>query len=125
MLENLTGRITRLTRFFFFTLAVIVLGWGFGGAPPFLAGMALGLGIGYIGVVHLAKRVHRFGQAVAQGDRLPSLGTFTRLALVALATVTVMTYPQHFEYTGLVLGLVLPTVFAIGDAIYTQLKQGK
>lgn len=125
MFEDMVGRIRRLTRFFLFSLAFVVLGWGFSGYPSFFAGMGLGLCIGYIGAIHLTKRVQYFGQAAAKGEPLPNLGTMTRLALVSLAAVMVMIYPHYFDYIGLVIGLMMPTVFAIGDAIYDQLKQEK
>lgn len=125
MSTDMARRLTRLTRFFFFGLAFLIFGWGFSQQSPFFSGAALGLLFGYIGASHLIRRVHLFGQAASAGRRTPNMGTMTRLALAALAAVIAASYPQYFSVPGLIIGLMAPTAFAVGEAIYSQLKLGK
>lgn len=105
-----------------YTLALAVLGWGFTPFKTFFAGLLLGIFLGSLIVLHTAFKVHRLGEAVSQGRRRTGLGMVTRLSLGALGAVFVLRYPALFEISGLVVGLFLPMLIALGDAIFMSFK---
>lgn len=115
-------RMTRLTKMYFYTLALSVLGFAFTPYDTIIAGFMLGMTIGFIGLIFLAKKVNQFVQAVKDKKATPPLGSVMRVLLAGLGVAIVIKYPEHFNVIGLAIGLVYPTVLAIGDAIYFHIK---
>lgn len=124
-MKEYTKNLLRLSRLLLFTLAIAILCWGFTPFTSFFAGLLLGLLLGTLIVFHIAYRVHRLGEAASRGKKRPGLGTATRLSLGALGALLVIRFPELFELSGLVLGLVLPIVIALGDAIFTSYIDSK
>lgn len=124
-MKEYTNRLLRVTRLLLYTSALAVLGWGFTSYKTFFAGLLLGLLLGSLNSLHTAYKVHRIGEAVSRGARRPSLGMATRLSLGALGAVLVLRYPALFELSGLVIGLFLPSLIAMGDAIFVSLRKNR
>lgn len=121
-MKEYTKNLLRIIRLLLFVSAIAVLCWGFTPFKTFFAGLLLGLLLGSLIVLHTAFRVNRFGEAVSRGQKRPGLGMATRLSLGALGALLVLRYPELFELSGLVLGIILPIVIALGDAIFISLK---
>lgn len=120
MVETIKS-VQRVTIFCFSAMAVLVAGWLIT-LNQILAGLGLGLLLGWFILLHLAWRVARFMQLATPGKRRPRLGSLTRLAIAGLGGVIAVTYPEHVHYLGLVVGLMLPLVFVYGDALVVHLK---
>jgi ATP synthase protein I len=122
MAAEMIKSVQRVTIFCFCALAVLIVGWLFT-LHHFLAGLGIGLLLGWIILLHLAWRVVRFGQLASPKKRRPRMGSMTRLAIAGLGAVVAVTYPEHVHYIGLVVGLMVPMAFLLGEALVLHFKE--
>ena len=71
--------------------------------------------MGFYSVWLLANRVMNFGRAVAEGKRVRSLGTVSRMAIAVLAAFVALRFPGYFSIVPVVLGLMTPYFVIIID----------
>jgi ATP synthase protein I len=125
LLKEYIERVKRLSSLLFFALAASVLGWGFTDHQAFFAGVSLGVIIGLISAIYTAFKIHTIGEAAIGEQRRPGLGMLTRFSLAALGAVIALRFPDVVDIKGLIIGLLVMPAFALGDAIYYNMKTGK
>ena len=121
MIDDYSLRVRRVIQWTVFVLAAIFIGWGYSPYPTWFAGLALGCLFALLSTAYTAWKVNRVGQMAIQtkGDkRRASLGTVTRFSMAVLATLIALRYPEQFHIIGMVIGLLIPSVIAWGDAVY-------
>lgn len=122
MTAQLIKSIQRVTIFCFSSLAVLVTAW-IVSLHQFVAGLGLGLFLGWLILIHLAWKVARFGRLATANKRRPRMGSMTRLALAGLGAVLAVTYPEYFDYIGLAIGLVMPVAFVLFEFVYLHIVE--
>ncbi len=128
MNDNYVYRIKRVIQGTFFILAASFLGWGFTPATEWFAGLILGTFFALLSVLFLAWKVHRVVQAALQykgQKRRVTLGTSSRFSLAILAAIIALQFPDTFSLSGMMIGLLLPTMITYIDAIYMHTKMRK
>lgn len=96
----------RQRKYIFYLLSVYVLGWGFTSYQSIFLGLILGTSLSMFNLWLLVRKNEQFGNAVMQGKKVRSLGSFSRMATAALAVVIALKYPETFHFISVVLGLM-------------------
>lgn len=107
----------RHRKYIFYLLAIYVLGWGFTPYQSVFLGLILGTSLSLYNLWVMVRKVDRFGQAVAEGKRVTSIGTFTRLASGALVVLISFRFPEYFHIAGAILGLMTSYIVIMIDII--------
>jgi ATP synthase protein I len=126
MIDDYGYRIKRIVQGSLLVLSASVLGWGLTPAPTWFAGIILGTTLALISTVFTAWKVHKVGELALKYEgkkKRASLGMITRFSMAILATVIAVEYPQVFSLPGMVIGLMIPSILAYGDAIYLTIKK--
>jgi ATP synthase protein I len=123
--DNYVYRIKRVVQGNIFVLAFSVLCWGYTSYPAFFAGLMLGTGLALLGAIYTSWKVHRIGEVAVMFEgkkKRASLGSITRFSIAILAAVIATQYPEIFAIEGTLVGLMIPTLVAYGDAVYLKFK---
>lgn len=115
----------RQRRYMYLLLAVYVLGWGFTSYKSIFAGLILGTVFSFMILLLLAKRAQSFDKAVSQGKKVRSLGSLSRLAMAAIATMIALKYEDSFHIVSVVVGLMTTYVVIIIDYFFQTFLQRK
>ncbi|WP_421382073.1 ATP synthase subunit I [Bacillus salacetis] len=115
----------RHRKYIFFLLAIYVLGWGFTDYQSVFLGLILGTGISLFNHWVMVKRTVRFGDKVIAGEKVRSLGTFSRMAGAAFAVIIAMEYPDTFHLLSVVIGLMTSYLVIMIDYLIQQLQLHK
>lgn len=105
----------RVRRYLFFLLSLYVLGWGFTDHQKIFAGLILGTALSLFNLWLMVRKTDQFGEAVTQGKKVRSLGSFNRMATAALAVIIVLKNPDHFHLISMVLGLMTSYIVIMID----------
>lgn len=108
----------RQRKWMFFLLSFYVLGWGFTSHQSIFLGLVLGTSLSLFNLWLMARKIDNFGQAAAEGRKIRSLGSFSRLATGALAVVIAMRYPDHLHLISVVIGLMTSYIVIMIDFFY-------
>jgi ATP synthase protein I len=106
---------SRIRRYLFFLLSIYVLGWGFTDYPHIFGGLILGTALSMFNLWLMVRKMGQFDSAVAQGRRVRSLGSMSRMATGALAVIISMRYPDQFHIISVVLGLMTSYIVIMID----------
>ena len=117
--------IARQRKWMFYLLALMVLGWGFTPYKTIFLGLLLGTTLSFFNLWIMQRKVNRFGQAVLDGEKVYGIGTFTRLASVAVGVLIAMRFESYFHMTGFILGLMTTYVVIMIDFFIFEVKTGK
>jgi ATP synthase protein I len=98
-----------------FLLLMYAAGWGMTEYKTLFLSLFFGTSMGFYSVWLLANRVMNFGRAVAEGKRVRSLGTVSRMAIAVLAAFVALRFPGYFSIVPVVLGLMTPYFVIIID----------
>lgn len=96
----------RQRKYMFYLLSVYTLGWGFTQYKIIFSSLILGTTISFYGLWILTRKTGHFVQAIIEGEKVRSLGTFSRMAAAGLAVLIVIRYPHYFSTIPVVLGLM-------------------
>ncbi|WAA09659.1 ATP synthase subunit I [Fervidibacillus albus] len=107
----------RYRKYMYFTLAIVVLGWGFSAYKAFFAGLFLGISVGFLNLWLLKKRTVRLSNAVTKNKTVYSIGTFSRMAYVALAVLIALKYPDIFHLIATIIGFTVSYIVIFIDLI--------
>jgi ATP synthase protein I len=113
----------RHRKYILYLLSIYVLGWGFTPYQTVFLGLLLGTALSLYNLWVMVRKTERFGQAVAQGTRVMSLGTFSRLASAGLAVLISYRYPQYFHIAGVILGLMTSYIVILIDIIIQTIRK--
>jgi len=97
--------------------------WLISARSTLVAGISMGLLVGLFNTVLTGIKVHKFSESVIQGRGRSGLGMATRFATAILGALVALRFPEYVSVGGLLIGLGLTQVFALGDAIYSQINQ--
>lgn len=121
MIENYIYRIKRVVQGSLLILSASIIGWIFTPVPAWFAGMVLGTALALISAIYTAWKVHKAGELALKYNgqkKRASIGMVTRFSMAILAAVIAVEYSQFFSLLGMVIGLMVPSIIAYGDAIY-------
>lgn len=93
-------------KYMIYIIALFVLGWGLTSYKQVFAGLLLGSVISLYFLWSTARKIDMLGQAVVEGGKAMSLGTFSRLASAILAVMIATRYPEYFHLVSVVIGLM-------------------
>ncbi|MDF2856457.1 MAG: synthase [Neobacillus sp.] len=116
---------TRQRKWMFFLLSFYVLGWGFTAYQSIFLGLILGTSLSLFNLWLMARKIDKLGNAAEQGGKIPSLGSFSRLATGALAVVITLRYPDHFHLISVVIGLMTSYIVIMIDFFMYKLYKDK
>jgi ATP synthase protein I len=125
MIEDYVHRIRRVVQGTLLILAICFIGWGFTPAPRWFAGLILGATTALFSAMFTAWKIHKVGEQAIKykgKKKRASLGMLTRFSMAILAAVIAVQYPQLFSLPGMVIGLMVPSILAYGDAMYLHIK---
>ncbi|EDL62946.1 ATP synthase subunit I [Bacillus sp. SG-1] len=115
----------RHRKYIFSLLSIYVLGWGFTEYQSIFLGLILGTGISLFNHWVMVKRTVKFGDKVVAGEKVRSLGTFSRMAGAAFAVIVAMEYPDTFHLLSVVIGLMTSYLVIMIDYLIQQLQLHK
>jgi ATP synthase protein I len=108
----------RQRKWMFFLLSLYVLGWGFTAYQSIFLGLVLGTSLSLFNLWLMARKIDKFGHAAAEGRKIRSLGSFSRMATGALAVVITMRYPDHLHLISVIIGLMTSYIVIMIDFFY-------
>ncbi|MEK4146137.1 MULTISPECIES: ATP synthase subunit I [Robertmurraya] len=124
-MQDIKTTYMRQRRSLFFLLSFYVLGWGFTDYKPIFLGLILGTALSLFNLWLLAKRMERFGEAVVRGERVRSLGMFSRMATAVLAVMIALKYPEMFHFYSVIFGLMTSYIVIMIDFLFTKFLLSK
>lgn len=105
----------RQRKYIFFLLALYSIGWGFTTYKAVFLGLFLGTSLSVFNLWLMVRKTDKFGDAVLQGKKVRSLGSFSRMATAALAVMIALEYPDSFHLISVVLGLMTSYIVIMID----------
>jgi ATP synthase protein I len=115
----------RQRKWIFYLLSIYVLGWGFTSYKTVFLGLILGTCFGYFNLWLLVRKTESFDKKVAQGKKVKSLGSMSRMAMAGIAALIALRYPEYFNMVSLVVGLMTSYFVIMIDYFYHALKVHK
>ncbi|WP_100332474.1 ATP synthase subunit I [Bacillus xiapuensis] len=119
-MPELQHTFTRHRKYIMYLLSIFVFCWGITPYKPEFAGLTLGTSISFFSYWLMVNRMRRFNWALENGQKVPSLGTLSRMASAGLAAVIALRYPEQFHIIYTVLGL-MTSYFVIMIDFFIQL----
>ncbi|AGK56033.1 ATP synthase subunit I [Bacillus sp. 1NLA3E] len=105
----------REQKYIFFLLAFYCIGWGVTSYKSVFLGLILGTSLSLYNLWMMARKSDKFGDAVLQGKKVRSLGSFSRMATAALAVMISLKFPDSFHLISVVLGLMTSYIVIMID----------
>jgi ATP synthase protein I len=100
-------------RWMFFLLSFYVLGWGFTSYQSIFLGLAFGTSMSLFNLWLMVRKMKKFDESVSQGKKVRSLGSFSRFATAAFATIVALRYPEQLHLISVVIGLMTSYIVMI------------
>ncbi|MED4202874.1 ATP synthase subunit I [Neobacillus mesonae] len=116
---------TRSKKWMFYLLAIYVLGWGFTSYQSVFLGLILGTGLSLFNLWLMVRKANQFGDKVLKGQKIRSLGTFSRMATGAFAVIIALRYPDYLNIISIVLGLMTSYIVIMIDFFIHTLRINK
>lgn len=110
-MSDMKAMYTRQRKYIFYLMSLYVLGWGFTEYKSIFLGLVLGTALSLFNLWLMVRKTDKFGEAVLQGKKVRSLGSFSRMATAALAVIIALKYPDSFHLISVVLGLM--TIYVV------------
>ncbi|WP_102273616.1 ATP synthase subunit I [Cytobacillus massiliigabonensis] len=114
-MPELKATYVRQRKYIFLLLSIYVLGWGFTSYQSIFLGLVLGTSCSLFNLWLLARKTEQFGNAVANGEKIRSLGMVSRMAMAVLAVFVAMEYPEKVHLISVVFGLMTSYVVIMID----------
>ncbi|WP_147534978.1 ATP synthase subunit I [Bacillus marasmi] len=114
-MSDIKSMYTRQRKYMFFLMALYVLGWGFTTYQSVFLGLTLGTALSLFNLWLMVRKTDKFGEAILQGKKVRSLGSFSRMATAALAVMIALKYPESFHLVSVVLGLMTSYIVIMID----------
>jgi len=116
---------TRYRTYFFYLLALFVLGWGFTSHKTIFAGLILGTCASFFNIWILYRKTWQLSEAVKNGKTLYSLGSLSRLASAALVILIAIRFPDYFHIFSSIIGLLAVYFIILLDFLITGINEGR
>ncbi|NRD77185.1 ATP synthase subunit I [Bacillus sp. BRMEA1] len=124
MLE-IIGMYKRACKWMFYLLAVYVIGWGFTEYHSVFMGLILGTATSLINLMLLFRIMKKFDKSVTNGKKVKSLGSLSRLAMVAISVMVAIKWTQYFNLISVVMGLMTNYIVIMIDFLIQSLNVHK
>ncbi|MCM3764033.1 ATP synthase subunit I [Neobacillus niacini] len=121
-MPELQAMFSRQRRWMFYLLSIYVLGWGFTAYKSIFLGLIFGTSLSLFNLWLMVRKTDQFGEKVLKGEKVRSLGSFSRLATGALAVVVAMRYPEQFHLISVVIGLMTSYIVIMIDFFIHSVK---
>ncbi len=105
-MQELDKMFHRQRKYMVYLLGIYVLGVILTTYDKIFQGLILGTIFSLFIFWSMVQKNKKFSEAVAAGKKARSLGSVTRMAAAALATVIAVRYPKEFSVVSMVLGLM-------------------
>ncbi|MFE8701851.1 ATP synthase subunit I [Cytobacillus sp. FJAT-54145] len=105
----------RQRKYIFLLLSLYVLGWGFTSYQTIFLGLILGTSLSLFNLWLLARKTDKFGEAVAKGEKVRSLGMLSRMATAVLAVMLALEYPDKLHLYSVIFGLMTSYIVIMID----------
>ncbi|MHC8523595.1 ATP synthase subunit I [Rossellomorea marisflavi] len=115
----------RHRKYILFLLSFYVLGWGFTSYQSIFLGLILGTSVSLFSHWLIMRRTLRFGDAVVAGQKVRSLGTYSRMAGAAFVAIIAIEYPEYFHLYSAIIGLMTIYIVIMIDYFIQQLQPHK
>ncbi|MBO0958597.1 ATP synthase subunit I [Neobacillus sp. MM2021_6] len=113
---------SRQRKWMFTLLSIYVLGWGFTSYQSIFLGLVVGTSLSLFNLWLMVRKMNQFGNAVTQGKKVRSLGSFSRFASAALAVIVAMRFPEHLHLISVVIGLMTSYIVIMIDFFIRSLQ---
>lgn len=110
-MQELDKMFNRQRKYIVYLLVFYVLGAVFTTYDPIFQGLILGTIFSLFIFWSMVQKNRKFSEAAAEGKKMKSLGSLTRMSAGALAAVIALRYPEKFQIVSVVLGLM--TVYLV------------
>ena len=110
-MQELDKMFNRQRKYIVYLLGFYVLGVVFTTYDPIFQGLILGTIFSLFIFWSMVQKNRKFSEAAAEGKKMKSLGSLTRMSAGALAAVIALRYPEKFQIVSVVLGLM--TVYLV------------
>ena len=105
-MQELDKMFYKQRKYMLYLLGIYVLGVILTTYDRIFQGLILGTIFSLFIFWSMVQKNKKFSEAVAAGKKARSLGSATRMAAAALATVIAVRYPEEFSVASMVLGLM-------------------
>lgn len=122
-MSDLKDIFVRHRKYILFLLSIYVLGWGFTPYQSVFLGLILGTVLSLYNLWVMVRKTERFGQAIVDGRKALSIGTFSRLASAALAVLLSYRFPDLFQIAGVIVGLMTSYIVILIDIIIQTIRK--
>ncbi|MBU8881055.1 ATP synthase subunit I [Bacillus sp. FJAT-29790] len=122
-MQELQTIFIRQRKYIFLLLSIYVLGWGFTSYQSIFLGLILGTALSLFNLWLMVRRTEKFGEAVAKGEKVRSLGMISRMASAVLAVMIAMKYPEDFHLISVVFGLMTSYIVIMIDYFLQLLRK--
>ena len=112
----------RQRKILFYLLSIYVIGWGFTAYQSIFLGLVFGTSLSLFNLWLMVKKTNQFGERVLQGQKVRSLGSFSRMATGALAVVVALRYPDYLQLMSVIIGLMTSYIVIMIDLLVYSLK---
>jgi len=112
---------TRYRSYFFYFLALFVLGWGFTSYKTVFAGLILGTCASFFNLWLLYRKTWQLTSAIKEGKTVYSLGSLSRLASAALVIMISIRFPEYFHIVSSIIGLAAAYIIILLDFLFNQI----
>ncbi|MFD0050855.1 ATP synthase subunit I [Actinomycetes bacterium NPDC127524] len=122
-MPELDKMFNRQRKYIIYLLAIYVLGAGFTPYYTIFLGLILGTSFSLFNYWSMVKKNRKFSEAAAEGRKMKSLGSLTRMAAAALAAVIALNYPEKFQMASVVIGLMTGYLVIMIDFFIQNLRR--
>ncbi|KKI89699.1 ATP synthase I [Bacillus sp. SA1-12] len=112
----------RYRSYIFYLLSFYVLGWGLTDYQSVFLGLILGTSISLYHLWIMVRKNVQFGRALKENRRIRSLGTSSRFATAAIATLITLKFPEMFHLVSLIIGIMTIYIVIMIDYVIQQLR---
>src|SRR3954451_3401297 len=117
-MSELKPMFIRQRKYILFLLAAYVLGWGFTLQQPVFLGLILGTSLSLFNLWNLVRKTNQFGEVMANGGKIRSLGLLTRMATAVFAVLIAMEYPEYIHLISVIIGLMTAYIVIMIDSFF-------
>lgn len=122
-MQELAEMFNRQRKYIVYALCIYVVGAVFTTYDRIFQGLMLGTMFSLFIFWSMVQKNKKFAEAAAQGKKMKSLGSLTRMAVGALAAVIALRYPEEFHMVSVVMGLMTVYLVIMIDYFIQHLRR--
>jgi ATP synthase protein I len=122
-MQELDKMFNRQRKYIVYLLGIYVLGAVFTTYDTIFQGLMLGTIFSLFIFWSMVQKNRKFSEAAAEGKKIRSLGSLTRMSSGALAAIIALRYPEKFEIVSVVLGLMTVYLVIMIDYFIQHLRR--